>query len=140
MPFSLTYVSKSRIDVDDAAEIVDQIVVAARENNSAAGLTGALIFTGTDFAQTLEGDEAEVRKLMERISKDDRHEYIEIIYSAEHPHREYADWKMAYRGITTFVQRHVEAARGQPGDPAGDDAARHELRQLMRGFAISAAD
>lgn len=137
MPFSLTYVSKSRLAKDSAEQAVDQLVEHARRYNQSVGITGALIFTGTDFAQTLEGEEQEVRTLMSRICEDDRHERIEIIYTADHPEREYRDWTMAYRGVTTFVQRHVDATRADAGPPPHESAP-IELRQLMRGFAESA--
>lgn len=131
---SLTYVSKSRLASEDAEE-VDAIVEASRKNNARVGITGALLFTGRDFAQTLEGDRQAVLDLMERIKRDPRHDQVEIVHQSDNPVRSFANWSMAYRGLTTYVQRHVDAARDRSAHSFGSDVGQLELRQLLLGFA-----
>lgn len=135
MIYSLTYISKSRLAKDDAQSMVDSIVQKSRENNRLHGLTGALIFTGHDFAQTLEGERCHIETLMARISEDDRHDDIRVIHEGDQWSRDFASWSMAYRGMTTFVQRHIDAARPVSADVPPDDVAVLELRSLLSAFA-----
>ena len=139
MIFSLTYISKSRLAEDRAQSTVDQIVQKSRENNRLHGLTGALIFTGLDFAQTLEGERCHIETLMSRISEDDRHENVRIVHQADQWSRHFASWSMAYRGMTTFVQRHVDAVRPVSANAASDEVAVSELRNLLSAFAADSS-
>lgn len=137
MPYSLTYVSRSRLHDDGAEHKVAAIVEVSRRYNQDKGLTGALIFTGRDFAQTLEGDREAIDFVMDRILNDDRHRDVAIIHASEQSARDFADWTLVYRGLTTFVQRHVDAVRSAvPGDHR---VAVIELRALLRAFAQEAS-
>jgi hypothetical protein len=133
MPYSLTYVSSSRIADDEAETIVDEIVSWSRRNNAHIGLTGALIFTGCDFAQTLEGERARVLALVERIRADDRHTGFDVVHQAEQAGTDFDGWTMAYRGTTSFVQRHIDAVRTRA--PVERRVAVLELRALLQAFA-----
>lgn len=137
MTYSVTYVSRSRLGDEEAEQKVTDIVEASRRYNADFGLTGALIFTGRDFAQTLEGDRQAIDFIMDRIANDNRHVDVTVVHESEQSARDFADWSMAYRGLTTFVQRHVDAVRtAVPGDRK---VAVIELRALLRAFAQEAS-
>ena len=103
----LLYISESRIENMDAASFETEVVVAARIKNAILGLSGALLFTGTHFAQILEGPEASLDAMMHWLQADDRHENIIVIERSAIGIRRFADWQMAYFGPSQFVSRHV---------------------------------
>jgi hypothetical protein len=53
----------------------------ARTSNRKQDVTGALLTHGDWFVQALEGQEATVRALYERIHRDRRHEKITVIFA-----------------------------------------------------------
>lgn len=103
----LLYVSKSMLPAATADEAVRQISAASVLANSRTGLTGALVFTGNHFAQILEGDSAEINKLMAVIQQDGRHTELRIVDRKDIAQRRFSDWNMAYMGPSKFVSRHV---------------------------------
>ena len=60
--FRLVYASTSLLsdEPDLAREQIEQILLASHRNNEAAEITGALLFSDTNFSQVLEGPSAEV--------------------------------------------------------------------------------
>lgn len=104
---SLLYVSKSLLPAETADEAVEQIAAAATVANSRTQLTGALVFTGSHFAQILEGDGAEIDRLMAVIQRDTRHRELRIVDRKGISQRRFSDWSMAYMGPSQFVSRHV---------------------------------
>jgi hypothetical protein len=93
--FRLIYRSHSRIAAGDAKAELGEIFTTARRNNRALGITGALVTTKEDFAQTLEGSEAAVRDVFERIRQDARHEDVTVIETDTVPERIFGRWAMA---------------------------------------------
>jgi hypothetical protein len=59
---------------------VSDIITMSRVANEARGLTGALIFDGEYFCQLLEGEEAQVVALMDRIAADTRHINVKRLF------------------------------------------------------------
>jgi hypothetical protein len=103
----LLYISESRIDHLDADSFETEVVEAARIKNAVLGLSGALLFTGTHFAQILEGPKTALNAMMHTLQTDDRHENITVIERSAINTRRFADWQMAYFGPSQFVSRHV---------------------------------
>lgn len=104
----ILYVSENRIEEPDTERVVAQIIDHARLNNARLGLTGALLFTGLNFAQILEGPAQVVDGLMARIAIDPRHQDVVVIEKSAIAHRLFTEWEMAYQGPSQFVSRHVE--------------------------------
>ena len=65
--FQLVYLSSASqpFSEDDLVALLTQ----ARQNNTAHGLTGMLLYKDGNFMQVLEGDEAEVRRLFHTIEQ-----------------------------------------------------------------------
>jgi hypothetical protein len=93
--FRLIYRSRNLIPAAERKSELGQIFSVARSRNKAAGVTGALLTTDAEFAQTLEGPEAVVRDLYTRICADGRHSDVELLDTAAVPAPVFARWAMA---------------------------------------------
>lgn len=133
MHHSLLYVSKSTFPPSDAAEIVGQITATAIAANARTNLTGALVFTGTHFAQILEGSRVEIDKLMTAIGRDLRHTDLTVVERRDYPLRRFPNWSMAYLGPSSFVSRHVLRLIEQRND-AGALRASAWMSELLVEF------
>ena len=133
---SVLYISRSTIAPCDAGDVVDQIVATATARNPGAGLTGALLFTGTYFAQVLEGRDDAVDALLARLRHDPRHDQLQIVNRNVVDQRQFAQWNMAYHGPSQFVARHVTRLVNDPSTSEHRRAAQW-LTELMHEFASS---
>ena len=99
--FQLVYHSKptSLFEDDDCS----YILIQSRENNPKNGITGALLFTGSHFVQALEGPEDVVRRLYQKVAKDQRHTEVTCIFAEEIDEAEFGPWSMAFER-TSFGQ------------------------------------
>jgi hypothetical protein len=89
------------------------IVSAARANNKGDNVTGALLFTGTGFAQVLEGPREVVERTFERIAMDRRHADVTVLSFTPTQQRSFPDWSMGFCGQT---QRGSTEPLGYPAD------------------------
>ena len=104
---SLLYISHSLLDATDADQIVQDIVTASIARNQAVGITGALVFTGVNFAQFLEGPDQPVLELMNSVRRDARHKDVWVAFQASTNARRFGNWSMAYGGRSGFVSRQI---------------------------------
>jgi len=133
---SLIYISRSLLTPANRAREIERILEAAHRRNRALGVTGALLFTGKNFAQVIEGDPDAVRRLMQSIRADPRHEDVRTVGEASCRRRTFFGWTMAYVGTATYVQRHID--RLLAGDAAGDPTQVAGLKRLI--FELALAD
>lgn len=96
--FRLIYRSKSRIPDARLDFELGSILRTARAKNTSLGITGALLFYEGWFAQTLEGDEKEVRALYAHIEKDPRHSSVQLSEENGSKPRAFSRWAMAMVG------------------------------------------
>ena len=68
----------------------------AKEYNAEHGITGCLLYHNAHFIQFLEGEEAEVSSLFQKISMDQRHHKLEIIKKSSTNERLFHEWSMAF--------------------------------------------
>jgi hypothetical protein len=133
MAYSLLYVSKTLLEPAGAEAEVAEIVAGSVSRNARLGVTGALVCTGTYFAQLLEGTQVAVEELMQSINADARHMRVRIIRTAEEERR-FAAWSMVYTGYASFVDRHI--APFFSALPRGDAAhLAQRLVSLMEEYA-----
>jgi hypothetical protein len=130
---TLMYVSTSRLDPATATKAVETIVAGSRLGNQAAGITGALLFTGTHFVQVLEGDSAAIDALMTKLRADSRHENLIIANRALLRDRKFADWDLVYSGVAHFVRRRVIPLLDKD-DPVAQRSAALALTDIMYQF------
>jgi hypothetical protein len=69
-------------------------------NNEASGVTGMLLYGNETFVQVLEGEEAVLDTVVEKIRKDPRHSKIHFLYRKPIEHRQYADWSMGFKRVS----------------------------------------
>ncbi|MEM1142682.1 MAG: BLUF domain-containing protein [Pseudomonadota bacterium] len=92
--YSLSYVSTQAEDMSNEALL--ELLNQCRERNGRLGITGLLLHRGDSFFQILEGEQAAVHRLFERIRKDVRHLRVETVTEGAVEVREYTDWQMAF--------------------------------------------
>jgi len=90
----LIYVSHAVGEMDAAA--IERILTTARTFNTAAEITGLLLFHDGNFIQIIEGDAARLDALMARIRADRRHGGIIVLESRGVEARVFPEWSMGY--------------------------------------------
>ena len=95
---SVTYTSLAQPDLQSSE--LEEIYQTSRGNNAAAEITGLLIYNGTHFLQIVEGTEAAIETLIERIRRDDRHKGFEIRDKRKVDARSFPDWAMELLRVT----------------------------------------
>lgn len=93
--FRLMYRSHDRIPADRRKVELGALFGSARSNNKRNQITGALLLSDEVFVQTLEGEEAVVRRLFRRIQHDSRHDEVELLEAGDVEGRVFARWAMA---------------------------------------------
>ena len=76
------------------------LLIEARTYNEAAGITGALVYDGTQFMQVLEGEEAAIQDLYTRIARDSRHRDAFKLADKAIAERTFVNWSMAFRELS----------------------------------------
>ncbi len=117
-------------------EDVRTIEAVAQRRNAAAGLTGALLFTGGGFAQVLEGPPAPLAAVLAAIQADPRHAGLRRLIDAPLAARRFGDWAMVLiddAGADELVQHLLRA-------PAVDaQRAESLVERMFRGLAQGGA-
>jgi hypothetical protein len=104
----ILYCSRSRL-TGSRADLETQtrrILATARVNNQRAGLTGAMVFTDSCFAQVLEGADADLMPIFQRIRSDPRHGDLRVLAQSQPTQRLFPHWSMAYVGTPQNGDRH----------------------------------
>ena len=78
---------------------VKNILAASERNNVANSVTGLLIFDGHRYIQILEGETENVDRLYDVISKDSRHQQLELLHKGGITSRSFENWRMAYESL-----------------------------------------
>ena len=80
----------------DGEHAIRTILATARRRNKADGITGALLFTASGFAQVLEGPRDTLERTFERISADPRHTDVMVLSFTPTERRCFPDWSMGF--------------------------------------------
>ena len=83
----------------DVTAFIDEDLPFIKERNCSIGVSGILLFADGTFLQVLEGEEASVRSLYEKIARDPRHKGVKIVLEREAKRRSFPDWAMGWRHI-----------------------------------------
>lgn len=127
-------VSKQEFSHDDLATLLAE----CREKNSAAELTGMLLYSDRTFFQVLEGDRPVVEALLEKLILDKRHERITKIVLEPIEERSFSQWTMGYSKITRKELASIPGlndffARGQSYMELGEGRAKTLLSAFKQG-------
>ena len=112
-------------------EEVDAILATSARNNPARGITGLLLFNGRNFLQLLEGEEAEVSGLMDKITADPRHSGVSVLDRRTIAGRTCPDWAMKRVMIAESIDARREMLERDL--PEGLDP---EVRKMIVNFAV----
>lgn len=134
--FYLIYVSHAA-DGLKSSDLHD-ILNKARQNNTTLGITGLLLYKNHRFMQLIEGREAVVRDLYQKISQDPRHRDLIVLQEGSEPKRQFPQWSMAFRDLNASGEDSPSAGKLKSGEIAFSDDAleRHSNRatQLLHLF------
>lgn len=117
--YALLYVSRCLIPANEIESAIADLVAAARHKNEGLGITGALVCTGTDFAQYIEGEQSTVESLIAEISADPRHEDLIVLTAGEVADSLFEGWRLAYSGLSPLVAAIIDRARRSRDGYAG---------------------
>lgn len=132
--YSILYVSRSLLSPENMEADVATLVKRAASRNIENAITGALVFTGKDFAQLIEGRRASVDRLMADIRADTRHSDIVVLRAAEESARRFAAWSLAYGGFSPLIAAIVDRSRLAAMN--GLDRGARDLLRFMERFAV----
>lgn len=118
-----------------------QLLTESRANNARDGITGMLVYRDLDFIQILEGPDAAVRALLERIGRDPRHTDVRVLLEEQTSERKYAAWSMGYEPTAPGdgSDGAVDALQAADGDESTRESA-DALGGWFHGKATQAAD
>ena len=92
--------------------ILSSLLMVARRNNARHAITGALICRDDLYLQLIEGDEAPIGALFDRIATDDRHLDVTLLSRAVVDDRVFPDWAMLHDPARSWLWSPDEIARG----------------------------
>lgn len=90
----IAYLSDFTGDPNSSAKILENIVSTAKKNNPRHGITGVLFYQKGRFLQVFEGNDADVKKLLNNIQRDKRHKNLIILFDEHVNSRGFEDWNM----------------------------------------------
>jgi hypothetical protein len=123
-----SHAAKGLVEAD-----ITRILESARRRNSALGITGVLVFGSGIFFQMLEGPRANVRRLMELLHNDPRHEgIVELSEMEDERERLFPSWDMELATTDSIREVLLDASNDvEPGARA--QALQGMLAQLDAG-------
>lgn len=95
--FQLVYLSTATVPF--SPEDLAALLTKSRRNNRPLWITGMLLHQAGSFLQVLEGEEAPVRALAAKISRDARHNKFVILHEETTTQRLFPDWSMGFEDL-----------------------------------------
>jgi hypothetical protein len=102
---------------------IARILATSRANNRKNGLVGVLYYGDNCFFQCLEGEEAAVETLYEKLLRDDRHTDIKLIVRRPIVTSSFSEWAMKYVPIEKHMENLLRENGFEKFDPYAFDAA-----------------
>ena len=136
--YRVLYCSRPAIAARPAerADVIRNILAAARRRNAADGITGGLMFSKGCFAQVLEGPMDAVSETFERIQQDERHFEVTVLQAAPIATRDFPAWSMAYTG----ADHADDPTSGLGAGFAGHASGGQDLLDLLRAVIVHEDD
>jgi hypothetical protein len=137
--FGIAYTSRASRPLLTAD--IDRMLLAARTNNDAVGVTGVLLYGAGRFFQYFEGERAGIDDVYGRIRASSLHTDLIELQQREIPTRLFVSWHMGFREATESAIQQLSQARWTSELPwVRDHAAASEGIQEMLHFLDEAAD
>lgn len=128
----VAYFSSAAVEPD--AETLSSILSASRRNNARLGVTGLLCHHDGSFLQFLEGEDATVEALYQRILRDPRHKDVLKMMGEPAEHRAFADWSMALVHVDEVGPEHRAFCSGLRQVTAGAGLQASSVQSLLDSF------
>ena len=90
-----TSVATRKISDEDLKGLLDK----SRQYNLALNITGMLLYLDPYFMQILEGDESIIDEKFKKISNDEMHHKVSLIYKQPIKERSFSKWTMGFNKI-----------------------------------------
>jgi hypothetical protein len=90
----LVYASREKKKLSNKDFI--QMISKSQKNNFYLDITGMLLHLDGYYFQVLEGEEADIMELYEKIKLDDRHTEVKTVFIEHTDKRHFSDWSMGY--------------------------------------------
>jgi hypothetical protein len=130
----LVYISQAVVGITD--EQVQNILRSSRQNNSAQGITGVLVYGGGLFMQVLEGPEQPVLRLYVKILDDRRHTDCRLIHISPAEEQVFQKWSMAVLDSSPLDFQRIGQLRSQRLETVQSQT----FTSLMRDFVRQLSD
>jgi hypothetical protein len=91
-----TSIANSKFENKDLIHLLEQ----SRRNNEKLDITGVLLYDGNVFFQVLEGEEANISEIYNRICNDNRSRSIKLISKRRINARRFPNWTMGFKKVT----------------------------------------
>lgn len=139
--YRLLYCSRNTMSgpLEEQQLEIATILAKSRVNNSANGITGALLFNSGFFAQVLEGPLQKVEQTFERIQRDMRHGDISVLECTLISSRDFPEWSMAFAG-GGHVSAHTFADMSIAKALENQSTAAAEVSELLRTLVLQEDD
>jgi len=92
--------------------MLNGILADARRNNLRDGVTGALICRADAYLQLIEGPEVAIRRTYARITSDDRHTNVKLLFEEPVTDRIFPGWAMRDDPARSWMWSQSEVAAG----------------------------
>ncbi len=90
----IVYMSSTTLSKEEVEREMANIATTAQDHNAKQDITGVLFFENGHFLQALEGEEATLRELYQKIGNDPRHTNINTLVDTPITKRSFSDWSM----------------------------------------------
>jgi len=128
----LLYLSQATPGTSD--DQIQNILMVARRNNEAVGITGVLVHGGGMFMQVLEGPEHAVLRLYAKILDDPRHGGCRVIHNTPANERMFQDWSMGVINSDPLEFQHIAELRARRLETVNAKAFMDVMRAFAKGL------
>ena len=138
MMIRVVYVSSAVAPLSEGE--LNALLLQSQGNNHRAGITGMLLYRDGQFMQALEGDARVVRRLLQRIAADPRHEGMVQLLEEPIDERDFPTWAMGFENLgTRNIEGLPEFAEFRGCNLAGPEYGKEptKVRRLLRLFRKS---
>lgn len=134
--FQLVYLSSSHGQYS-RHDLVD-ILATSRRNNTRANITGLLLYHDGNIIQFLEGEEATVDAVYDRIARDSRHKGILPLVRRKIDRRDFGSWSMGFKDIEDSEKEQLDGFNDLMGSlsnhTTADPAMSKQVQRLIRSY------
>ena len=132
----LIYVSAATIEFTE--ESLKELLEKARAKNMSLHVSGMLVYEEGSFLQVLEGAEAAVMSIFDKIKVDSRHDNVRLLLKNEIEERSFQEWKMGFFNASRKEMKGFPGysdffRKGQPFADDDGDRAKAVLLQFKEG-------